>query len=58
MTFDNEVGYSFPLFAYLLKKEVRKKGERITKIVIKSHAFLLDRIYSIEEGKYCYMNKK
>ena len=36
-------GYSFPLFSSLLKIEERRKGERIAKIVIKSHASLLDR---------------
>ena len=42
MTFDHDFGYSFPLFASLLKKEVRRKAELIANIVIKSHAFLLD----------------
>ena len=32
----------FPLFPFLLKKEGRKKGERIAKIMILSHAFLLN----------------
>ena len=27
MTFDHDFVYSFPLFSYLLKKEVRRKGE-------------------------------
>ena len=44
MTFDHVFGYSIPLFSSLLKKEGRRKGELIAKIVIKSHAFLLDRL--------------
>ena len=43
MTFDHDFGYSFPLFSSLLKKEGRRKGEWIAKIVIKSNAFLLDQ---------------
>jgi hypothetical protein len=27
MTFDHDLGYSFPLFSSLLKKEERRKGE-------------------------------
>jgi len=27
MTFDNNFGYSFPLFSSLIKKEGRRKGE-------------------------------
>jgi hypothetical protein len=45
MTFDHEIGYYFPLFSSLLKKEGRRKGELISKIVIKSHALLLDLIF-------------
>ena len=41
-TFDQDFGYSFPLFYSLLKKERRRKGECIAKI--KSHDFLLDPI--------------
>ena len=40
MTFDHHFGYSFPL----LKKEGKRKGDCIAKIVIKSHAFLLDLV--------------
>ena len=43
MNFDHDFGYSLPLFSSLLKKEGRRKGDLIAKIVIKSHAFLLDR---------------
>ena len=39
MTFDHNFGYSFTLFSFLLKKEGRRKGEWIAKILIKSHAF-------------------
>ena len=42
-TFDHYFGYSFPFFSSLLKTEWRRKGEWIAKIVIKSHAFLLDK---------------
>jgi hypothetical protein len=42
MTFDHDFGYSLPLFSSLLKKEGRRKGEGIAKIMIKSHAFLLN----------------
>jgi hypothetical protein len=46
MTFEHDFGYySFPLFSSLLKKEGRKKGECIAKIVIKRHAFLLDQLH-------------
>ena len=52
MTFDHDYVYSFPLFSSPLKKEGRRKGERIAKIVIKSHAFLLDLILkSVLSGK-------
>ena len=43
MTFDHDIGYSFPLFSYLLKNEGRRKWESIAKIIIKGHAFLFDR---------------
>jgi hypothetical protein len=42
MTFDHDFGFSFPLFSSLLKKEGRRKGEWLAKILIKGHAFLLD----------------
>ena len=35
----------FSPFPYPPKKEGRRKGEWLAKIVIKSHAFLLDRLY-------------
>ena len=42
-TYNYDFGYSFPLFSSLLKKkEGRKKGEWIAKIMILSHVFLLD----------------
>ena len=47
MTFDHDFGYSFILFSSLLKKEERRKGEWTAKLVIKSHAFLLDQIISV-----------
>ena len=42
MTFDHDLVISFPLFSFLLKKEGRRQGKWIAKVVIKSHAFLLD----------------
>ena len=39
LNFDHDLGYSFPLFSSLLKKGGRRKGEWISKIVIKIHAF-------------------
>ena len=42
LTSDYNFGYYFPPFFSLLKKEGRRKDEWIAKIVIKSHAFLLD----------------
>ena len=44
MTFDHDFTYSFPLFSSLLKKEGREEENKVAKIVIKSHAFLLDLI--------------
>jgi hypothetical protein len=40
MTFDNYFCYFILLFFSLLKKEGRKKENKETKIVIKSHTFL------------------
>ena len=39
MIFDHDFGFSFPLFSSLLKK---REEEWIAKIVVLSHAFLLD----------------
>jgi hypothetical protein len=47
MTFDHDYGCSFPLFSSLLRKEGTRKGEGITKIVIKRHAFLLDHFHNL-----------
>jgi hypothetical protein len=44
-TFGHDFGYSFSLFSYLLKKGGRRKEKWIAKIVIKSHAVLLDPIF-------------
>ena len=45
MTFDHDFGYSFSLFfPPPLKKDGREKVNEVSKIVIKSHAFLLDHI--------------
>ena len=46
MTFDHDFGYSFPLFSSLREKEGREKENEVAKILIKSHAFLLDRFKS------------
>ena len=47
MTFDQDFIYSFPLFSFLLKKEEREKENEVAKIVMKSHAFLLDLNYNL-----------
>ena len=44
--FDHDFGYSFPPFSSLLIKEGRRKGEWITKVVVKNNAFLLDLFLS------------
>ena len=43
VTFDHDSGYSFPLFSSLLKNREEEKENELAKIVIKSHAFLLDQ---------------
>ena len=48
MTFDHNFGFYFPLFSSLLKKEGRRKGELIAKIVIKVMPFC-----AIAEIKSC-----
>ena len=53
MTFDQDFVYSFTLFSSLLKREGRRKGELIAKIVIKSHAFLLDQ-FKLYKNIYNY----
>ena len=47
MTFDHDFGYSLSLFSSLLKKEGRRKGGWIAKIVIKSDAFPLNQTEKI-----------
>jgi len=42
MTFDHDVGYSFPLFSSFLKKREEEEENDLANIVIKGHAFLLD----------------
>ena len=42
MTFDHDFGYSFHLSSSLLKKREEEKENKLAKILIKSHAFLLD----------------
>ena len=44
MTFEKNFGYSFPLWSSLIKMG-KRNGEWIAKIVIKSHAFLLDHLF-------------
>ena len=44
MTIDHDFGYFFPLFFSLLKQRGKKKRGKNRKILIKSHAFLLDQI--------------
>ena len=41
--FDHDFCYSFPLFSSLLKKREEEKENLVAKLVIKSHAFLLDQ---------------
>ena len=43
MTFDNDFCYSFTFSSSIYFQEGREKEKRITKVVVKSHAFLLDR---------------
>ena len=51
MPFENDFGYSIRLFSSLLKK--REKKNEVAKIVINSHAFLLDpSINIIPEAKH------
>ena len=54
MTFDHDFGNSFTLFSSLLTKEGRRKGEWLAKIMIKSHAFLLDPTHSIYHNSNAY----
>ena len=52
----HDFSYSFPLFSSLLKKEGRRNGEWIVKIMILSHAFLLD-LRLIYSEKYSIKKK-
>ena len=45
MTFDHDFGYSFLLLSSILKREGKEKENKVAKIVIKSHAFLLDPLF-------------
>ena len=56
MTLDHDFVYSFPLFCSFLRKEGRREGEWLAKIVIKSHAFLLDRFVKIYLSIYPSIN--
>ena len=53
MTFDQDFGYSFPIFSSLLKKREEEKENELGKIVIKDHAFLFDqdKRYNVKEIK-------
>ena len=42
--FDHDFGYTFSLLSSLLKKEGREKENEVSKIVIKSRAFLLHQL--------------
>ena len=44
MTFDHEFCYSCSFSSFLFFKEGREKRKRITKVVVKIHAFLLDHM--------------
>jgi hypothetical protein len=60
MTFDHDFAYSFPLFSSFLKKEGRRKGEWIEKIVIKSHVFMLDLsgLHRIDRAERHYLKSR
>jgi hypothetical protein len=45
MTFDHDFVYSFTIFSTLIKKGEEEKEYEVAKIVIKGHAFLLDRLF-------------
>ena len=45
---NHDFGHSFPSFLFSSKKKRRRKGKRIAKIVILSHAFLLDSTLASE----------
>ena len=47
MTLDHEFSFSSSLFFY----EGREKGKRITKVVVKSYAFLLDHTERLHKTK-------
>ena len=44
MTFDHDFCYLFSFSSSLFYKEGEERGKRITKVVVKSHAFLLDQL--------------
>ena len=44
MTFDHDFCYSFSFSSSLFFYGGREKEKRITKVVVKSHAFLLDQV--------------
>ena len=46
MTQNHNFCYLFSFYSSLCFKEGREKGKRISKVVILSHAFLLDRCYT------------
>ena len=52
MHFDHDFGYSLTLLSSLLKKRGEEMGNECAKIVIKGHAFLLDRFIDISAGFY------
>ena len=47
MTFDQDLGYSFPLFSSLVKKEGREKDNEVSKIVIMPFCSILKIIFLV-----------
>ena len=60
MTFDHDFCYSLSFSSSLFFSKGREKGKRITKAVVKRHAFLLYLVCLLEKGGYksaTYLNK-
>ena len=52
MTFDLDFCSSFSFSSFLFFKEGRDNRKRITKVVVKSHAFLLDHLEELRGANY------
>ena len=55
MTFDHDFCYSFLFSSSLFLKKGREKGKKITKVVVKSHPFLLNLEKDVSE-KICFQS--